>query len=70
MKRVLEEGPALTNARRKLNLKKIQRQSLALKFSRRKNRNTYKATATVEASAARENLLLWRQLMEQTGFSR
>ena len=66
VKRVLEEGPALTNARPKLNLKKIQRQSLALK--KEEQELHARLQPQLRQVLQGKNLLLWRQLMEQTGF--
>ena len=66
VKQVLEDGPALTNARRKLNLKKIQRQALALKNDEKKLHSELpgKLGQVLEG----KNLLLWKSLMEQTNF--
>ena len=66
VKRVLEEGPALTNARRKLNLEKVQRQALALRNDERKLHDSL--PTQLGRVLEGKNLLLWKQLMEQTGF--
>ncbi len=65
--RVLEEGPALTNARRKLSLKKVQRLAASLK------KDELELHSRLSPGLAKvlegKNLLVWKHLMEQTGFN-
>ncbi len=65
--KVLEDGPALTNARRMLNLKKVQRLVASLKP---KERSLHQGLPEGLGKVLEgKNLLAWKQLMEQTGFN-
>ena len=64
--KVLEEGPALTNARRVLNLKKVQR--LVASFREEEATLHSQLSEGLEAVLKDKNLLAWKRLMEQTSF--
>ena len=65
--RVLEEGPALTNARRKLNLKKAQRLVSSLKKDELELHNSL--SPGLARVLEGKNFLVWKHLMGQTRFN-
>ncbi len=65
--KVLEEGPALTNARRKLSLKKVQRVVSCLKKDEQELHD--RLSPGLAKVLEGKNLLVWKRLMEQTGFN-
>ena len=64
--KVLEEGPALTNARRVLNLKKVQR--LVASLQPEETTLHSRLPEGLAKVLKDKNLLAWKKLMEQTNF--
>ena len=63
---VINEGPRLTNARRKLQMAKLKR--MTVQFKSQEIELHKKLRPELETVLANKNLLLWKQLMQMTGY--
>ena len=63
---VINEGPKLTNARRKLQMAKLKR--MTVQFKSQEIELHKKLRPELETVLANKNLLLWKQLMQMTGY--
>ena len=63
---VINEGPKLTNARRKLQMAKLKR--MTVQFKSQEIELHKRLRPELETVLASKNLLLWQQLMQMTGY--